>query len=291
MLFLAAALFAWQAPDVAALLDRVAEEAGLLAQKAPRFFSTETLLHRAVSRPRPLVRAGGAASKPVAVKLTERVIVSEYTVGPLKAPASGSLLEFREVVSVDGRKVQSSGTARHALSLGLPSADDQARKRMLEDFAKYTIGAVATDYALVLLSFADGSREDLRITLSGDSRVGDDEAALFVWDQQSSEKGQVIFAGRETARQPLSGKLWVRKTDGLPLRIWVWAAQRVGEYIVRDEATVDYAMTPHGFVAPQSIHHLHIVEGQMTAENLYTYSPFRLFGADSEIRFQAQPAK
>jgi hypothetical protein len=287
MLFLACALLAWQAPDLGALLDRVSEEAGKLARKAPAFISTETLRHRAFFGAPPVGRVGPGPSE----RFTERVIVSDYTVGPLKGSNSTSLVEFREVVSVNGRKVQPGEGARHALSLGLPSIDDQARKRMLEDFARHLPGAVATDYALMLLYFGSSTRDELLVNLSGQENVGGDDAVVLDWRQQSSGAGELVFAGREASRQRLAGRLWVRKTDGLPLRIWAWAAQRVAGKTVSDEATVDYTMTQHGFVAPASVHHQHFVDRKLTTDNLYTYSQFRLFGTNTEIHFQTQPAQ
>jgi hypothetical protein len=36
---------------------------------------------------------------------------------------------------------------------------------------------------------------------------------------------------------------------------------------------------------PTSVVHRHLVDGTVLTENLYTYSPFRLFGSQSTIRF------
>src|SRR5258707_10303636 len=102
------------------LLSRVAEEAEILQQNAPKALTTETLQQRTLlppSRFRP--RIGKAALEPPKLRMQVREIVSEYSVGVLKESTSLNLCEFRQVISVDGRKVQTAESARHALSLGL----------------------------------------------------------------------------------------------------------------------------------------------------------------------------
>jgi hypothetical protein len=207
-------------------------------------------------------------------------------VAPLKDSESKDLVEFRQVISVDGRAVQSAESARHALSLGVLSAGESARKRMLEDFAKHGLEDVATDYALVLLAFTNLGQRSLKILPSGEERVGADDALVFAWAQSTPGGGELSFDGNQSARVPLTGKLWARKSDGVPLRVWVWAIQKVSG---RDEATIDYAMSAHGFVAPVSVLHHHLVDGQLRTENLYRYDPFKLFGADTRIQFAKPP--
>jgi len=51
---------------------------------------------------------------------------------------------------------------------------------------------------------------------------------------------------------------------------------------------VDYVLSSHGFVTPSSVDR-HFVDGQLMTENLYRYQPFKLFGADSEIKFAETP--
>jgi hypothetical protein len=199
------------------------------------------------------------------------------------------LVEFRQVISVDGRPVQSAEKARQTLSLGVQSAGDRLRKRMLEDFAKYGLVDVATDYALILLSFTSRAQEQLTILPSGDERVGADDASVFSWAQSAPGSGELIFAGKQAARIPLAGKLWVRKSDGLPLRVSVWAAQSVSGRSIRDEATIDYTLSPQGFVVPVAVLHRHVVDGELKTENQYRYGPFRLFAADTQIDYPPPP--
>ena len=103
---------------------------------AREVISEETLTQRALKAPpRFHPRAGADAGQPAAPAWQSREITSEYTYGTL-AEAPQFIHEFRQVTSVDGKAVTSAAAARHSLGLGLASADEHARKRMLEDFSK-----------------------------------------------------------------------------------------------------------------------------------------------------------
>ena len=300
MLPLCVALVAWvacaapdqdpAAPALADILSRVAEEAEVFYQNAPKALAQETLEQRALmpaSHFRP--RIGKAATEAPKPHLQTREIVSEYSVGALRESESGALVEFRQVVSVDGRPVQSAASARHALSLGIHSADDRLRKRMIEEFARHGLVDIATDYGTILLAFTKRGMELLEIKPAGEDRVGADIAQVLTWRQVSGPGAALEFSGRRSARLALQGRLWVRKPDGLPLRVESWAEHADGERKVRDEATVDYVLSSHGFLTPASVVHRHLVDGQLITENLYRYDAFKLFTADAEIKFTEVP--
>src|ERR1039458_9019666 len=97
------------------ILARVSEEAEVLQQNGPRILTQETLEQRALMppsrfRPRNESAAAGADSR-----LRLREIVSEYSFGALSGAAAHNLLEFRQVISVDGRAVQTPESARPAV--------------------------------------------------------------------------------------------------------------------------------------------------------------------------------
>ena len=279
-----------QPPTLPEILARVAEEAEVLEQNAPKALTQETLEQRAlIPPPRFLPRVGKAATVTPKPRLLVREIVSEYSVGTLKESDSPDLVEFRQVVSVDGRRVQSAEHARHALSLGIQSPDDRVRKRMLEDFAKHGLVDVATDYGLILLAFTKRGLENMQLKPAGETRVGAEDALIFSWRQTSTAGGELEFLGNRAARRPLQGMLFVRKSDGLPLRVQAWAEHPDAKRTIRDEAAVDYALSTHGFLMPASVVHRHLVDGQLKTENLYRYEPFKLFSADAEIKFTEVP--
>jgi hypothetical protein len=277
-------------PNLAAIRSRVAEEAEAFLQNAPKALSRETLEQRALVAPsgfRP--RIGKSAAEAPKPELYRREIVSEYSVGTLRESESHDLLEFRQVVSVDGRPVQSVESARHALSLGIQSTDDRIRKRMLEDFARHGLADVASDYGLILLAFTNRGMQQLDIAPAGETRVGADPAVTLTWRQTSGIGSQLEFNGKQAVRRPLQGTLWVRKSDALPLRVAAWTEHIDGRRKVRDEATVDYALSSHGFLTPASVVHHHLIDGQIIIEDAYHYEPFKLFSADTEIKFTELP--
>lgn len=301
MLLLLAAFFAVSAagPQAAAdppalgkdqILARVAEEAEVFQENIPNTLTQETLDERAAlppSRFRP--RAGSSATAAPRPRVQVRQIVSEYTVGTFQETGSRDLHEFRQVVSVDGRAVQSVESARHALSLGVHSEDDRIRKRMLEEFARYGLVDIASDYGLILLEFSKRSQENLDIQPGSTANIGAEAAEALAWKQKSDVGGQLEFAGKRAVRQPLQGMLWVRQSDGLPLRVEAWAEYTDRNHVIRDQATVDYSLSVHGFLTPVSVVHRHLIDGHLITENLYHYQPFRKFSSDAEIKFTEVP--
>jgi hypothetical protein len=277
-------------PALPQILSRVAEEAEVFQQNAPKALTLETLDQRALmppSRFRP--RIGKAATEVPKPRLQVREIVSEYSVGTLKESTSRDLFELRQVVSVDGRKVQSAESARHALSLGIKSPDDRVRKRMLEDFAKHGLVDIATDYGLILLAFTRRGQENMAIAAAGEEQVGADTAVVLSWRQKSSEEGALVFTGKQASRRTLQGRLLVRKSDGLPLRVEAWTERKEGNATSRENATVEYVESAHGFLTPASVVHRHLINGGLITENLYRYEPFKMFTADTEIKFTELP--
>jgi hypothetical protein len=272
-------------------LSRVAEESEVLRQNAPKALSQETLEQRALMPPsRFHPRVGTAAvATPQPLRIQVRQLISEYSVGALKDSSSGDLVEFRQVVSVDGRLVQSAESARHALSLGMLSADDRLRKRMIEEFAKHGLVDIATDYGLILLAFSKRGLEHMKVTLGGETRIGADAARAILWEQTSAAGAELEFRGRTAARRPMRGILWVRQPDGLPLRVEALAETTESKHTFRDEATVEYVLSTHGFLTPASVLHRHLLDGKLMTENLYRYEPFKLFAADAEIKFTELP--
>lgn len=277
-------------PTLQQLLSRVAEEAEVLRQNAPKALSRETLEQRALMPPsRFHPRVGASAVATPALRIQVRQLVSEYTVGALKDSVSHDLVEFRQVISADGRPVQSDASARHALSLGMQSPDDRLRKRMIEEFAKHGLVDIATDYGLILLAFDTRGQDHMKLALAGDTRIGADAARAIRWEQTSNAGAELEFRGRTAARRPMNGLLWVRLPDGLPLRVEARADSTEGKHTFGDEATVDYVLSTHGFLTPASVLHRHTVDGKLMTENLYRYEAFRLFAADAEIKFTELP--
>jgi len=267
---------------------RVAREAELLEKNATRILTRESLEQRAVMPPtrfRP--RAGSASAEAAGPRLRVRQVVSEFSFGALRGQ-SHDLVEFRQTLSVDGRPVEAPEAALRALSQSVQKGDDRARKRMLEEFARNGLVDIATDYALILLEFTSRGQQQLEVAPLGQGYIGADPAVALSWKQKSTEGGALEFHGGESVRRALQGTLWVRASDGLPLRVSAWMEYTdQSKHLIRDDAVVDYILSEHGFLTPASVLHRHIVNGAPTTENLYRYEPFQLFSASSTIQFGA----
>src|SRR6202020_1108580 len=101
----------------------------------------------------------------------------------------------------------------------------------------------------------------------GQDRIGADAVLIFDWKQSSSDAGELEFRGRQAVRRALQGRLWVRASDGLPLRIQAWAEYEESKHQIRDEASVDYIVSTHGFLTPAREVHRHIVPAPPMHEN------------------------
>jgi hypothetical protein len=218
-----------------------------------------------------------------------REIVSEYSVGTLKQTDTDRLMEFRQVVSVDGKPVQTRENARTALVIGLRSAEDRARKRMLEEYERHGLVGAVTDFGILLLLFTKRGIADLTLAPKGLTMVGADQALVFEYTQKSGDTGFSDFSRRRAVRYPLHGLLYLRLRDGLPLRVTCAIQRNEDKHNYVDEGSVEYSLSAHGFLAPVSVVHRRYVDRQLTIENRFTYAPFRLFSADVEVKFTEIP--
>ncbi len=284
---LALLLTGQQPPDarIQAMLARVAEEAEVFRQTAPKLLAQETLRQRALERPRRFrPRIGQAAAEPLKPEYRTREIVSEYTYGSFR-DSPGVLHEFRQVVSVDGRALTAPSRARQKLTRGLQSADDRAKRRMLEEFERHGLRTAAADFGQLLLVFSRSRLHQYSFAWEGTARVGAEAAVIVRFRQMAGEGALTIFERGRTIRASLEGQLWMRDPDGLPLRIVLEATRQEDGQRVRDQATVEYVMSPHGVVVPASVLRRRFVGDVLMVEDVFQYSPFRLFAADAEVKF------
>ncbi|MCX6596725.1 MAG: hypothetical protein NTV70_10195 [Acidobacteria bacterium] len=271
------------APPRDPLLSRLAEEAEVFAQSVAKLIGEETIRQRALksgTRFRP--RIGQAALEPPKPVYQARELASEFgytTIGDLWH-------EAREVRLVDGRTVQSTDKARRKLVLGLRSDDDLVKKKLLEDLEKHGLLGSATDFTLSLLMFRGRNLENYQFAPVRRERVGADEAMIYSFTQSGGDESFTIFQGKKTVRQKLTGHIWLRASDGLPLRIHLNTTTGGQDGVeVADDAVIDYVRNPVGLLLPASVLHRRMANNQLLAENNFTYSNFKRFSSDSEIKF------
>jgi hypothetical protein len=287
LFFLVSAAGAQTLPEI---LSRVSEEAEVFRKVAPQVLAEETLTQRALTAPaRFHPRIGAAAAKPLGPTRQTREVVSEYSFGTLKE-APGPLHEFRQITSVDGQAVSTAAAARHSLALGLASADDHARKRMLEDFQRYGLAKdlVAVDFGPLLLLFTKHQTGNYHFEVTGDGRIGADQVKIVAYTQVSGPDRVLVFEGRRAIHQPIQGRIYARVPDGVPLRITMVESRASGKIVFRDEAVVDYTPNAQGFLAPAAVNHRGFAGDELVVEDEFRYTIFRKFGADAAIKFDVQ---
>ncbi len=261
-------------PDLQRLLAGISDSAAAFQKVAPFTLSEETLQQR--SRPgfTSLIEKDDAVAKLPPARFDRREVVSEYGYASLpNAPAA--LHEIRKVVSVDGREFSTVDKARHAMTLGLVSGDNKRTKRLLEDFEKHGLKGSVTDFGQLLLLFSKRRIGDYDFQVERETRVGVDPVLVLAYRQRGGPESLTVFRGNTAARKPLTGEIWVRKSDGLPLRITLLSTQQMKHNTIKDEGEVDYSPSPFGSVLPVAVAHREYLNGDLLTENLFRYAPFR----------------
>ena len=286
------------------MTSRIAEEAEVFAHAAQSVLSEETLKQRTR---KPASRFRSRTDQPKE-QFVAREIVSEYGFSTLK-DAPNALHEFRTVISVNGKKIQTSEKARKTLTMGVKSADDNLKKEILRDFEKHGLTGAATDFGQVILLFTKRRLHDYQFGIIGQERVGTTPAVAQLSRQKSASESLTTFAGRDALHSGLQGFLWLRTPDYLPLRIRLLSSRRDGSYVFYTDATVNYVMSPHGCVMPTAVDHRETIEpaeaaaqlastkivellekpmpGALLSENNFRYAAFKKFGSESELKFDA----
>jgi hypothetical protein len=285
VLVIAAGLRAAEPPTV--LTSRLADQAELFAAKALHAVTQEHLLQRSFAVPQHAHFAIGAAAVPVHPQYVVNEVISEYSVSSLKGDASGDLVEFREIVSMNGKVVQTPEAALKAMALDIHAGEERIRKKILVEFTKFGLVDVATDYGLILLAFTRRGQSTLALEEGGSAWIGVDDTAVWKWRQLSG--GALEFRGNKTERRPMHGSIWIRKSDGTPLRISASMEHDEPQHHLRDDASIDYVLSSFGCATPATVVHRHFVDGVPLTENLLSYAPFRLFTTDTKILQFGEP--
>lgn len=251
------------------ILDRLGQQALAFGKIAPTTIAEETLEQR-TRKP-----------TPDAIDFDTHEVVSAYGFAGLKdAPAA--LHEVRKVISVDGKQVTTLAKARQTLTLGLQSADDKLKKKLLEDFEKHGLRGAVTDFGQIILLFSPRHLKEYEFQIAGDREIGADSCILLTYKQTTGSSGVTIFRGNAMERDPLRGEVFVRKSDALPLRIGLTIVTKNG--VVKDESTVDYAESPFGSLLPVSVVHREYVKDDLMSENVFRYGTFRKLEGDESMK-------
>ena len=248
------------------LLNRVATQAEAFRRIAPTMLADETLSQRTRKA------AGGS-------EYETHEVLSVYAFGSL--PESPSVIhEIRKVISVDGKQVTSRAKAREAMTLGLHSADDKLKKKLLEDFEKHGLRGAVTDFGQVILLFSARRQKDYTFEQAGDEVVGVDRALVLKYKQTGGAGGVMVFHGNSADKEVLQGELLVRESDGMPLRITMTSTVTTKGAETKDTLEVNYTDSGVGCVVPVSAQHREYFKKEVLSENTFQYGPFRKIGDD-----------
>jgi len=267
------------------LVKRLCDEAAAFQKLAPQLVGQETLHQRALAAPRFKMRVGDAAKHPQAADWKEHEIVSEYAFALL----GRQIHELRQVTSVDGKRVAGETQAQDALAKLITGNDDQRKRRALEQLERYGLRGGATDFGQILLLFSRGSVERYEITISGPRLMGTVATQVFHYQQLDGPQALTVFRGNSAAgagtteRLSVQGEIWVREADGQPVRITMSATDSATDSAtgkdkpLREEATVDYAMSEFGTLLPVETTQRELRAGEEVAQNRFSYRGFHRF--------------
>jgi hypothetical protein len=267
---------------------RVSEEAEAFQRLAPEVLGEETLHQRSLKPPSRFHPRVGTA--PVPAEWQERTIVSEYGFTAFSSTDASSLHELRQVTSVDGKKIEDTKKAQQALAKAITATDDARKKQLLKQFEKYGLLGAVTDYGQALLLFTRRNMERYEFTPKGSNSLNGQTVRVFGYRQiDGPEAVTVIEENRndQVKHLRIEGELWVRADNMVPVRIIMVATQTEAPDRAREEAAIDYAMSPYGALLPVKTEHRETRFGKTSAENQFSYSNFKKFGASSDIKFDS----
>ena len=261
----AQALFAQPDQSLDPLLRKVADAAARFPADAVQYSAKETLQQKAAapSQAKHGVRVGGTAAQ--SVHLDQREIISWYGFSaPRGAPQA--IAEYRKPAAV---------CSAEEFQRELREAGERAKQKLRLDFEKQGLRGTATDFGQLLLLFSKSKQSEYAFSLGSPGRIGADAAQVIRFEQRTGDAALKIAEGRRRIKEPLTGELWVRESDGVPLRITLTALRRQGDREVRDEARVDYNPLASGALLPAAVVHRRFVDDELAGEDVYRYSDWR----------------
>jgi hypothetical protein len=259
-------------------LDALARTAATFAATAPGLTAEETLDQRGRRGFVEILR--GKKGKNLDIKLPEDFhshhVVSGYALAEI---GEGHVLhEIRSIVKMDGEGLATAAEARHALTMGLRSADDRTKRELLENLEHNQLEGAVADFGQLILLFRKRLRKDYEFSLAGDQRLGGEPVFVLGYRQISGSQGLTVFKERTAETRKATGQIWLRQKDLLPIRITMNTEEPLSKkFTIRTEATVDYMPSPFGLVPESVIHKQFLSAGlndSLMVENDFHYTDF-----------------
>jgi hypothetical protein len=262
-------------------LDALARTAATFAASAPGLTAEETLDQRGRRGFVEILRGKKDEIKDLDIRLPQdfrtHEVVSSYAL--LETGEGHVLHEMRTIVMMDGVSMAAAGSngdsgARHAMTIGLHSADDRTKRRLLEDLEHDQLEGAVTDFGQLILLFARRLQKDYEFTAGQEQRLGGEAVFVLRYRQISGDQGLTFFKERTAERQIAAGQIWLRRKDLLPMRITMNTEEQTSKkFTIRTEATVDYRPSRFGLV-PDHVLHRQFLNTSLMVENDLHYVDF-----------------
>lgn len=228
---------------------RLIAAAERFSQTAQQYICHESLRQRVI-RPRSLKKEKGQAAMVLTgvPQYNQRLITSYYAFTTFgKSP---EIHEIRMLLTVDKDTVNKDFEGRRIFRAALLTRDDRTKSQIAGQFEPEALNGVAMDLGQMILSFAEDSIANFDFNFDREENIGAAPAMVVRYKQNSGSEAIRINDRGKKLKSQLSGWLWLRQPDGVPLRITMISSRTDKKHEIRDEAEVDYAENPSGALLP-----------------------------------------
>src|SRR5262249_45358340 len=138
---------------------------------------------------------------------------------------------------------------------------------VLKQFEKYGLVGAVTDFGQLLLLFTRREMERYEFTPKGADLFAGVRVLAFRYKQIDGPEALTLVRadrGDQVSDLRVEGEIWVQADNYVPLRITVAAGQESSGQTRREEASVDYAMSPYGVLLPTQTFHRETIAGKVT---------------------------
>ncbi len=168
-------------PDLAECLEALDRTASNFAAGAPGLMSEETLDQHGRRGFIEIMRGKKDEIKDLDFTLPEdfhdHQVVSNYGLAEVGRPRV--LHEIRTIMTIDGKALEDPGEARHVLTAGLQSPDDDTKRRLLENLDRNQLEGAVTDFGQLILLFSKRYQSDYRFSINRDRKQRLGEEACY----------------------------------------------------------------------------------------------------------------
>jgi hypothetical protein len=261
------------------LLEALGSAAATFSRTAPGLGASELLVQRGRVASVDVLKgsfspASGREIKKMKVRLPEQY-ASHRVSSAWGLSAAGPIHEVRTIRTLDDNPVEATRAARHALTLGLQTPDDDTKKKLLEDLEDGTLQGAVADFVPLMLLFTEGRQARItRSVMPGQNKIDGEPMLVLRYKQVAGDEAFTEFRDRSGKRYPAEGDIWFRQSGLLPLRITLSTEEVLSvRYILRNEAEVSYAPRKFG-LAPATVIHRQFLNQDLLVENKFTYSDY-----------------